>query len=227
MRKSKQQISGKWHTQQVKQNENSKISDFISGKENVVVRARIDPDSIFDKGSIDMNTVAVHTVKPLEVHIPRGRLTTVTGMSGAGKTTLILECLIPGLEASINKTKLSNTIKHIEATGINRVNLIDATPIGVNVRSTVATYSNVLDDLRKLFSSTPDAKAKGYNAQLSHITQGLYVVRPVMEQVGSLSMSSSYQMLISHVQIVEDRGIIKMPFRFIIAIRIKRSPYQN
>ncbi len=103
-------------------------------------------------------------MKPLEVDLPKGRLTVVTGVSGSGKTTLILESLLPGLEAAAAGSPLPAHVKAVEARGIQRVKLIDATPIGINVRSTVATYANVHDELRKVFAQTPAAKALGYKA---------------------------------------------------------------
>lgn len=102
-----------------------------------------------------------HTVKPLQVRIPKGRLTVVTGVSGSGKTTMILESLVPGLNALISKTTLPFSVRSIDAAGIARVKLIDATPIGINIRSTVATYANIHDELRKTFAKTADAKALG------------------------------------------------------------------
>ncbi|MFR1638582.1 MAG: hypothetical protein ACLSVD_05015 [Eggerthellaceae bacterium] len=118
---------------------------------------------MFAHGSIELATEALHTVKPLEVAIPRGRLTAVTGVSGSGKTTLVLESLIPALVANASSAASSH-VKRIEAAGIERANLIDATPIGSNVRSTVATYSGVHDELRRAFARTPDAKAAGLKA---------------------------------------------------------------
>ena len=111
-----------------------------------------------------MSTSRIHTVKPLKVEIPRGRLTVVTGVSGSGKTTMVLESLIPALEASINGAALPEHIRSIEADGIAHVKLIDATPIGINVRSTVATYAGVHDELRKLYARSAAAKARGYKA---------------------------------------------------------------
>lgn len=119
-------------------------------------------DDLFSKGTISMRTAALHTVKPLEVRIPKGRLTVVTGVSGSGKTTMVLESLIPGLQAKISGAKLPDHVLCIEADGIRQVKLIDASPIGINVRSTVATYANVHDELRKVFAKTPDAKKCGY-----------------------------------------------------------------
>lgn len=150
--------------EEIEENAASLLGGFLSGKEQIRVRAHIAPAKLFAKGSIDMSTEALHTVKPLEVKIPRGRLTAITGVSGSGKTTMVLECLVPALQAAIGGSKLPPAVKSIDAQGVNRVNLIDATPIGINVRSTVATYSNVLDDLRKLFAATPDARKAGYKA---------------------------------------------------------------
>lgn len=118
--------------------------------------------NLFDKGTISMRTSGIHTVKPLEVRIPKGRLTVVTGVSGSGKTTMVLESLIPGLQARISGTKLPGHVLEIEADGIRQVKLIDASPIGINVRSTVATYANVHDELRKVFAKTPEAKKCSY-----------------------------------------------------------------
>ncbi len=142
----------------------SKIGPFLSGKNNVHVRPQVEKEEMFTLGTIELNTSAIHTVKPLSVKIPKGRLTVITGVSGSGKTTLVLESLIPALANSIAGTKLPEHIKEIKADGINQVKLIDATPIGINIRSTVATYANVHDELRKVFAKTADAKEKGYKA---------------------------------------------------------------
>ena len=119
---------------------------------------------LFAEGRIHLSTDAIHTVHPLEIDIPKGRLTVVTGVSGSGKTTLILESLVPALAASTAGRPLPSHVKAVTAEGIEQVKLIDATPIGINVRSTVATYANVHDELRKIFSHTQDAKAHGYKA---------------------------------------------------------------
>ena len=149
---------------EVEANPASLIGGFLSGEEIVRVRERVPAADVFAHGSIELATGALHTVKPLEVAIPRGRLTAVTGVSGSGKTTLVLESLIPALVANASGAKLPAHVKRIEAAGIERANLIDATPIGSNVRSTVATYAGVHDELRRAFARTPDAKAAGLKA---------------------------------------------------------------
>ena len=143
-------------------NEYSRIGPFLSGKASVKVRPQIKDADIFIDGKIVMETEAIHTVKPLRVEIPKGRLTVVTGVSGSGKTTMVLESLIPALQAKISGHDLPVHVKSIDAEGIRQVKLIDASPIGINVRSTVATYANVHDELRKVFAKTPDAKKHGY-----------------------------------------------------------------
>ena len=119
---------------------------------------------LFTNGRIHLSTDRIHTVKPLEVDIPKGRLTIVTGVSGSGKTTMVLESLIPALQAKISGSALPAHIRAVDADGIAHVKLMDATPIGINVRSTVATYAGIHDELRKLYAKSPDAKALGYKA---------------------------------------------------------------
>ncbi|MBP3366267.1 MAG: excinuclease ABC subunit UvrA [Treponema sp.] len=142
----------------IENNSQSVIGAYLSEKVNVNVRNRADKSAMFDKGTIDLSTSPIHTVHALDVKIPKGRLTVVTGVSGSGKTTLILESLVPALQAKTNGGKMPDHVKDLQADGIHRVNLIDATPIGINVRSTVATYSGILDDLRKLYAATDSAK---------------------------------------------------------------------
>ena len=142
----------------------SMIGPFLTGKPQEPIRQQTDFSEIFAGGKIHLSTSAIHTVKPLEVDIPKGKLTVVTGVSGSGKTTLILESLIPGLEASIHGKPLPDHVRAVSADGITHVKLIDATPIGINIRSTVATYANVHDELRKTFARTADAKELGYKA---------------------------------------------------------------
>ena len=140
----------------------SKIGHFLSGKESLDARVKVGEPELFINGKIEMETEAIHTVKPLKVEIPKGRLVVVTGVSGSGKTTMVLESLIPALQAKITGSPLPEHVKSIEVEGIRQVKLIDASPIGINVRSTVATYANVHDELRKVFAKTPDAKKHGY-----------------------------------------------------------------
>ena len=148
----------------IEENSASQIGPFLSGKAETIMRQRIGHDRIFENGAIHLSTSQIHTVRPLAVDIPKGRLTVVTGVSGSGKTTMVLESLVPALEASISGVALPAHIREIRADGIAHVKLIDATPIGINVRSTVATYAGVHDELRKLCAKSPDAKEKGYKA---------------------------------------------------------------
>ena len=142
----------------------SQIGPFLSGKADTMLRPCIARAELFAKGSIRLSTGAIHTVKPLEIDLPKGRLTVVTGVSGSGKTTMVLESLVPALEARIGGGVLPAHIRAITAEGIAHVKLIDATPIGINVRSTVATYAGVHDELRKLYAKAPAAKEHGYKA---------------------------------------------------------------
>ncbi len=148
---------------EIAQNKNSKIGPFLKA-ESSVIRKQAAEKEMFAAGRIHLETAAIHTVKPLAVDIPKGRLTVVTGVSGSGKTTLILESLVPGLTAATSGQKLPEHVLNVQADGIRTVKLIDATPIGINVRSTVATYANVHDELRKIFARTEDAKTLGFKA---------------------------------------------------------------
>ena len=142
----------------------SQIGPFLSGTAETKLRNRAAKENLFANGKIRLSTDQIHTVKPLEVEIPKGRLTLVTGVSGSGKTTLVLESLVPALQARIDGRPLPGHVRALEAEGIAHVKLIDATPIGINVRSTVATYAGVHDDLRKLYAKSAEARQKGYTA---------------------------------------------------------------
>ena len=154
-------------------------------------RPQTAPAELFAKGEITLCTGAIHTVRPLEIHIPKGRLTVVTGVSGSGKTTLILESLIPALEAQLHGRPLPAHVRSVQAPGVQRIKLIDATPIGINVRSTVATYANVHDELRKAYAKTPDAKRLGCKAgDFSYNTGALRC--PVCDGTGSISLDVQF-----------------------------------
>ncbi len=190
-------------------NKDSRIGPFLSGSSgssessstiSPEIRGRYEkhPDvakrtseQLFSEGRICLSTGPIHTVKPLDAEIPKGKLTAVTGVSGSGKTTLILETLIPGLQALINGKKLPEHVLSIEAEGIRQVKLIDATPIGINVRSTVATYANIHDELRKLFARTQDAKELGFKAgDFSYNTGKLRC--PVCDGTGVISLDVQF-----------------------------------
>ena len=190
-------------------NKDSRIGPFLSGSSRssessskispeIRGRCRRHPDvakrtseQLFSEGRICLSTGPIHTVKPLDAEIPKGKLTAVTGVSGSGKTTLILETLIPALQALINGKNLPEHVRSIEAEGIRQVKLIDATPIGINVRSTVATYANVHDELRKLFARTQDAKELGFKAgDFSYNTGKLRC--PVCDGTGVISLDVQF-----------------------------------
>ena len=175
----------------IEKNKNSLIGPFLSDKKETKLRKRPSSKERFTGGSICLSTEPIHTVKPLKVNIPKGRLTVVTGVSGSGKTTLILESLVPALEAATGRKKLPKHIVSVEADGIEQVKLIDATPIGINVRSTVATYANVHDELRKIFAKTDDAKRFGYKAgDFSYNTGKLRC--PVCDGTGSINLDVQF-----------------------------------
>ena len=185
------QVIAEGTTSSLIQNPASQIGPFLAENARIAIRKQIHPEELFALGTIRLSTAPIHTVKGLNVEIPKGRLTVVTGVSGSGKTTLILESLVPGLEAAIHQKKLPSHVRSIDTGGITQVKLIDATPIGINIRSTVATYANVHDELRKIFARTPDAKAKGYKAgDFSYNTGKLRC--PVCDGTGEISLDVQF-----------------------------------
>ena len=175
---------------EIEANPDSQIGTFLK-EVHPIYRKKASEQEMFSLGTIHLSTDAIHTVKPLKADIPKGRLTVVTGVSGSGKTTLILESLIPALESMINGTKLPSHVKNITAEDIEQVKLIDAAPIGINVRSTVATYANVHDELRKVYAKLPDAKEAGYKAgDFSYNTGKLRC--PTCDGTGSISLDVQF-----------------------------------
>ncbi len=176
---------------EITKNPDSVIAPFLSDKISLSSSNRSSDKQLFEKGSISLSTGRIHTVKPLEVQLPKGRLTVVTGVSGSGKTTLILESLVPALEAALNHKRLPEHVLSVKADGIRQIKLIDAAPIGINIRSTVATYANVHDELRKIFARTEDAKQLGYKAgDFSYNTGKLRC--PVCDGTGSINLDVQF-----------------------------------
>ena len=175
----------------VSKNPESVIGSYLSDQYEARIRPVTEASAMFEKGVIHLDTGTIHTVHPLDVRIPMGRLTVVTGVSGSGKTTMVLESLIPALRAKISGQKLPGHVKNIEAEGITQVKLIDATPIGINVRSTVATYANVHDELRKVYAKTKDAKEHCFKAgDFSYNTGKLRC--PTCDGTGEISLDVQF-----------------------------------
>ncbi|MFR3196558.1 MAG: excinuclease ABC subunit UvrA [Bifidobacterium longum] len=176
---------------EVAANPSSRIAPFLSDQVSARIRERVAEPQVFSLGHIRMTTSQLHTVKPLDVDIPRGRLVAVTGVSGSGKTTVVLESLIPALKAQAAGERLPEHVLELKAEGINRANLIDATPIGANVRSTVATYADIHDELRRAFARADDAKAGGWKAgDFSYNTGRLRC--PTCDGTGSISLDVQF-----------------------------------
>lgn len=176
---------------EVAANPSSRIAPFLSDQVSARIRERVAESQVFSLGHIRMTTSQLHTVKPLDVDIPRGRLVAVTGVSGSGKTTMVLESLIPALKAQAAGELLPEHVRELETEGIRRANLIDATPIGANVRSTVATYADIHDELRRAFARTDGAKAGGWKAgDFSYNTGRLRC--PICDGTGSISLDVQF-----------------------------------
>lgn len=189
--KSGGEVLVKGTVESVKTEPKTLIGKFFTGEENVIVRNKVKSADIFKKGCISLVTGPLHTVHPLNVDIPKNRLTVVTGVSGSGKTTLILESLVPAISAKIKNEKLLGHIKSVSLDGIVRVNLIDATPIGANVRSTVATYSNIHDDLRKLYAI--EGQTENYDCNASDFSYNTGKFRcPTCNGTGQISMDLQF-----------------------------------
>ncbi len=169
----------------------SLIGPYLSGSKKVLIRKRATGEEMWDGGRLSLSSKAIHTVKPLHVSFPKGRLSVVTGVSGSGKTTMVLESLIPGLKAQIGGLPLPSHVTNIESAGIKKLALVDATPIGANVRSTLATYSGILDELRMAYAKLPIAKAHGYTASsFSYNTGNLRC--PTCDGTGSITMDVQF-----------------------------------
>ncbi|MBQ2050153.1 MAG: ATP-binding cassette domain-containing protein [Spirochaetales bacterium] len=204
----------------IEKNQDSKIGPFLSGGTRRILPL-IDKEKMFEKGTICLSCSEIHTVKPLEAIIPKGRLTVVTGVSGSGKTTMVLESLVPALEAVTEGKAMPSHVKEIRADGIEHVKLIDATPIGINVRSTVATYANVHDELRKIFARTPDARRLGFKAgDFSYNTGNLRC--PVCDGTGSISLDVQFLPDVD-IQCPKCRGSRYSKEAFSVKIRNKKD----
>ena len=185
------QVVAQGTVRQLEEDPVSRIGPFLSGRARPQTRRQLPPEELFAEGRIRLATDAIHTVKPLEVDLPKGRLTVVTGVSGSGKTTLILESLVPGLEALTAGRPMPPHVRQVTADGIERVKLIDATPIGINIRSTVATYAGVHDELRKIYARSPEARALGYKAgDFSYNTGKLRC--PTCDGTGAISLDVQF-----------------------------------
>lgn len=176
---------------EIENNEKSIIGGFLSGKSKVKISKTSNNADLFEFGKIHLETDKIHTVKPLKIDIPKGKLSVVTGVSGSGKTTMVLESLVPALEHLTNGAKLPKHVKKIEAEGIEQVKLIDATPIGINVRSTVATYANIHDELRKIFAKISKNSGLSYKSgDFSYNTGNLRC--PVCDGTGVINLDIQF-----------------------------------
>lgn len=176
---------------EIENNEKSIIGGFLSGKSKVKISKTSNNADLFEFGKIHLETDKIHTVKSLKIDIPKGKLSVVTGVSGSGKTTMVLESLVPALEHLTNGAKLPKHVKKIEAEGIEQVKLIDATPIGINVRSTVATYANIHDELRKIFAKISKNSGLSYKSgDFSYNTGNLRC--PVCDGTGVINLDIQF-----------------------------------
>ena len=170
---------------EIENNSNSQIAPFLTNSEKIIIRDK--SGETFENGSISIKTSEIHNVKPLDIQIPKGKLTAVTGVSGSGKTTLLLEALYPAVKSQINGEELPEDVRDIDCEGIKKIELIDSVPIGKNVRSTVATYSKVLDDLRREYAKLTDEYKM---ADFSYNTGKLRC--PTCNGTGSVSMDVQF-----------------------------------
>lgn len=136
------------------ENKNSLIRPFLNGTAQIVQRPIWEDNKIlYDMGSIDISISNYHNIKHVSAGFPVNKFTVISGFSGAGKSTLLFDALMPALQ---NNTP--NFVTKFNPGKIKNAFAISAAPIGKNIRSTVATYTTILDDLRDIFSSLAESK---------------------------------------------------------------------
>ena len=149
--------------EEVMANPASLTGQYLSGKRYIAVpKAR----RAGNGHSLTIRGAAENNLKDIDVTIPLGTLTCVTGVSGSGKSSLVNEILYKRLGADLNRMKCRPG-KHRDIEGeewLDKVICIDQSPIGRTPRSNPATYTGVFNDIRDLFASTPEAKARGYGS---------------------------------------------------------------
>lgn len=180
------QIIDQGTIEQIKKSPKSLIAPYLNGTADIEAR-KINDDSSDD---IEIEVQNHFNLKDVKATIPTKKLTAVTGFSGAGKTSLILDSLVPAITAEKKHEKLPKQVTSFSS-NIKNVVSVDASPVGKNTRSTVATYTSVMDNLRKLFASLPESKEKHYTTSYFSYNnkQGAC---PTCGGVGSVTLDIQY-----------------------------------
>ena len=141
-------------------NPQSLIGPYISGKA-AIMHPKVPATKKASELTTEFEVKNYFNLKDVAVSIPGNQITAVTGFSGAGKTSLILDSLVPAIKALNAKAALPKQVANLK-THLTDVVSVDAKPIGKNSRSTIATYTTIMDNLRRIFASQPAAKAKKF-----------------------------------------------------------------
>ena len=142
---------------QLAKNKNSLIGPYLNGTAELIAR----PIQPVDTAKITIAVSEHYNLHDVKVDLPLNRLTAVTGFSGAGKTSLILDSLVPAIKAKAKGEGLPAQVSELDSP-LKDVVSVDASPIGKTTRSTTATYTSIMDNLRKLFAKQPLAKERHY-----------------------------------------------------------------
>lgn len=142
---------------QLAKNKNSLIGPYLNGTAELIAR----PIQPVDPAKITIAVSEHYNLHDVKVDLPLNRLTAVTGFSGAGKTSLILDSLVPAIKAKAKGEGLPAQVSELDSP-LKDVISVDASPIGKTTRSTTATYTSIMDNLRKLFAKQPLAKERHY-----------------------------------------------------------------
>ena len=145
---------------QIAKDKESKIGPYLNGQAKLLARTINDHPA---DSQINFEVADYYNLHDVSASIPVNRLTAITGFSGAGKTSLILDSLVPAIKAQAKGQSLPKQVKTLQSP-LKDVISVDAAPIGKTQRSTVATYTSIMDNLRRLFAAQPLAKQKHYTA---------------------------------------------------------------
>lgn len=152
------QVIAQGTPEQVAHDNQSKIGPYLNGTAKLLARSVADQSA---KQHIDFGVQNYFNLKNVHAQLPINRLSAITGFSGAGKTSLILDSLVPAIQAQAKDQQLPKQVTKL-VSPLKDVVSVDAAPIGKTQRSTVATYTSIMDNLRKLFAAQPLAKEKHY-----------------------------------------------------------------